>query len=415
VGLGTEHYIGTNSYWRDDQLGQTDLDFAKSQKQKYLVSGIGDGGLVDLFRLTIRDFKHEAIFHELFGSPGSALLRRLAELQTELSPEAGWLFDQLHAIEKSRDSLSTAISRLGRQLRSDTDVTLNGKQKSFRQGLTLDRISLGNALLAYCLFRLSAFQYRSGSLNKRSNGLTGVAKRKAKPAWLANAKVKIVRHGTDREAPLKEIGCSRKQIQKIRSQSNTGNPIFQAGWWGRYTHPDDAENDQGDPTPVEFVPPALMSHATTFVTTLYAGRVKKKSGLGRYFSVETGIVGLACKTGSLVVAKRQTREKFDRIWELTNLQGGGAKRVRSYVNSLFACPFFASGSRDSHERVTLVLFADSADAKLFDKEVRDIIAAACCGFVDLLEDLQASGALRPAVSFYTGFRVEKGRKRSQDQ
>jgi len=147
--------------------------------------------------------------------------------------------------------------------------------------------------------------------------------------------------------------------------------------------------------------------------TPYAGRVTKKSGLGRYFSVQTGIVGLACKTGSLVVATRKTKKKFDRIWELTTLKQGGAKQIRPYVNSLLACPFFAP-ERSSHDHyVSLVLFADSADAKLFDQQVRDTIAAACTGFVNILEQLQHTGALRPIINFYPGFKVKRGSKNSR--
>src|SRR5262249_22288898 len=58
VGFGTE--VGENApYWRNDQLGQTELNFRGRQKVRYVVSGVGDGGLIDVFRLTIHDFRHE--------------------------------------------------------------------------------------------------------------------------------------------------------------------------------------------------------------------------------------------------------------------------------------------------------------------------------------------------------------------
>src|SRR5262249_24873856 len=64
VGFGTE--IGENErYWRNDRLGQTELDFTGGARVRYVVSGTGDGGLVDVFRLTIRDFRHERIFSEM--------------------------------------------------------------------------------------------------------------------------------------------------------------------------------------------------------------------------------------------------------------------------------------------------------------------------------------------------------------
>jgi hypothetical protein len=75
--------------------------------------------------------------------------------------------------------------------------------------------------------------------------------------------------------------------------------------------------------------------------TPYAGRVESTAGLGRFFLVESGIVGLACKTGSLVVVEKKNEKKFTRIWELTALRKSGAKEIKPYVDSLLACPFFA--------------------------------------------------------------------------
>ena len=197
----------------------------------------------------------------------------------------------------------------------------------------------------------------------------------------------VARHGTDRTEALRAIGCGDKEIRFIREQSKSGNQIYPDGWWGRYTRPTDAARDDESFTPVEFVPPALVSHATTFVSTLgnilgvlidrsskeirrkrkfrlalhrltrfeghqvfqqitpYTGRVESMAGLGRYFRVEGGIVGLACRTGSLVVAEKKDQEKFDRIWQLTELQRSGAKRIKPYVDSLLACPFFAPEKR----------------------------------------------------------------------
>ena len=61
----------------------------------------------------------------------------------------------------------------------------------------------------------------------------------------------------------------------------------------------------------------------------------------------------------------------------------------------------------------MVLFVDAAEAAFFDKGVRATIAAACRGFVSLLEDLQASGALRPVTTFYRGFKVKRGSKNTK--
>jgi hypothetical protein len=124
------------------------------------------------------------------------------------------------------------------------------------------------------------------------------------------------------------------------------------------------------------------------------------------FEVEGGIVGLACRTGSLVVARKTDAVTFDKIWQLTNLVKSGAKPVKPYVDSIFACPFFAPETDGEPHHVSLVLFVDSAETSFFDSDVLGTISAACRGFVQLLENLHKSGALKPVPTFYPGFRVQ---------
>jgi hypothetical protein len=56
----------------------------------------------------------------------------------------------------------------------------------------------------------------------------------------------------------------------------------------------------------------------------------------------------------------------------------------------------------------MVLFVDAADPAFFDRPVRETIAAACSGFVSLLEGLQTLGALRPVATLYRGVKVKRG-------
>lgn len=50
------------SYWRNDDLGQAPL---YGQKQRYVISGAGDGALTDLFRLCIYDFSYDRVMKEV--------------------------------------------------------------------------------------------------------------------------------------------------------------------------------------------------------------------------------------------------------------------------------------------------------------------------------------------------------------
>jgi hypothetical protein len=110
VGFGTE-IGGDESYWRNDRLAQTDLEFTGNKKIRYVVSGAGDGGLVDVFRLTIRDFRHERIFSEVFGPPDNPLLAKLRSLPAVSIKEEGWLFDQFRTFEATEaDAMKSAMA-----------------------------------------------------------------------------------------------------------------------------------------------------------------------------------------------------------------------------------------------------------------------------------------------------------------
>lgn len=453
VGFGIESNHGYNdSYWRNDRFGQSDLSFA-GKRVRYVVSGFGDGGLVDVFRLTIRDFRYERIFDEMFPRNVKPLFKALNQIRESPGDENGSLYDKFADLEQGnyREAISRAKSELNGRLRSDTAVVLNGKASSFRLGLSLLSVSFSNALLAYLLFRLGAVKYKRGSIQgtkkPRLANVTGV---RAHPEWLKNAKSVIFRHGTDRESALKGVGCERAiAFLRSRSMFDSGQQIYPVGWWGRYVDPVGTSASRNTPTPVEYVPPQLRTHATTFVSTLasilgglidsrhsqkkgshkpkfrvtlhrltqfgdedvfqqvtpYKGRVASESGVGRFFPVNGGIVGLACRTGSLVVARRANKAKFDKIWKLTELDRSGAKHIKPYVDSLFCCPFFAPESRIGVQHVILALFVDSADPRFFDTKTLQTISSACRGFVDLLESLHGERMLRALPVTQMGYRV----------
>jgi hypothetical protein len=450
VGFGIESNHGHNdSYWRNDRYGQSDLSFA-GRRVRYVVSGFGDGALVDVFRLTIRDFRYERIFDEMFSRAPKAFFKALNQIRESRDDGNGTLFDKFAELERGafREVIRSARAELNRRLRSDTAVILNSKHRSFRLGLSTRGSSFSNALLAFLLFRLEAVKYKPGAVQDAEKPLLAdVAKRKAYPEWLAKAKV-IFRHGTDRKSALKDVQCERAiTFLRSRSLSDSGQQIYPPGWWGRYIDPAGTLAIRNTPAPIEYVPPQLRTHATTFVSTLasilqseidgrhvrktgskpkfrvtlhrltqfngkdyfqqvtpYKGRVDSEAGVGRFFPVEGGIVGLACRTGSLVVAKRANEKKFKEIWEVTNLGRSGAKEIKHYVDSLFCCPFFAPES-SGPQRVILALFVDSADPRFFNVSTLQTISSACRGFVDLLESLYHEGMFRALPATQIGYKV----------
>lgn len=452
VGFGIETNHGHNdSYWRNDRFGQSDLSFA-GKKIRYVVSGFGDGGLVDVFRLTIRDFRYERIFGQMFSIQDKPLFKTLNRIRESPGSGPGDLYDKFASLEKGkhRVAVERAKSVLSERLRLDTEVILNGKSVSFRLGLSLVGASFSNALLAFLLFRLDAVKYKAGSIKNTSRPrLVNQPTKRARPEWLENAQQTIFRHGTNRESALKGVDCGRAlRFLKGRSNFDSGRQIYPFGWWGRYIDPGATSSSRPDPAPIEYVPPLLRTHATTFVSTLasilrglidrrqkpkrgpnkpkfrvtlhrlvqfggedvfqqvtpYKGRIDSHGGVGRFFPVKGGIVGLACRTGSLVVVKKEDPSKFNKIWELTDLNQSGAKQIKPYVDSLLCCPFFAPNS-GAVQRVMLALFVDSADPKFFDEETLGTISFACRGFVDLLESLHQEKMLQALPTPHSGFAV----------
>jgi FAD-NAD(P)-binding len=63
VGFGLEQHDAI-SYWRNEQLGQPSLD---QPRKTFLVSGQGDGAMIDLLRLRISHYRPDRILDQLFS------------------------------------------------------------------------------------------------------------------------------------------------------------------------------------------------------------------------------------------------------------------------------------------------------------------------------------------------------------
>jgi hypothetical protein len=143
------------SYWRNEQLGQPALD---GVKQRYLISGFGDGALVDLCRLTIERFRQDTIVYELFKTELEKTEMYFAEKLSGRGRDAS----VLDLLQQTEDTLlAGAKERLYSRIRKDTQVTLhlrgsNNQAKSFpyifgRYSSFLHR------LITYLLYRCGAF------------------------------------------------------------------------------------------------------------------------------------------------------------------------------------------------------------------------------------------------------------------
>jgi hypothetical protein len=192
----------TPSYWRNEQLAQPSLAV---DRVRYLVSGYGDGALIDVCRLTIERFRQDTIIYELFGSDLDATEEALRRDLDPLGLDAN-LFDYFRQIEGTL--LEGAKVSLMDRVRKDTSVTLHiaGTDKnapmSFADifGRTSSRI---NRLLTYLLYRCGAI-----SIDRRPLA-TAVA------ATGIKAEHVLCRHGCDTDGHLKLIIDDYNDVQSV--------------------------------------------------------------------------------------------------------------------------------------------------------------------------------------------------------
>ncbi|RKH66463.1 FAD-dependent oxidoreductase [Corallococcus aberystwythensis] len=117
----------TFSYWVPDGLSH--ITGTRGTKQRVLISGTGDGGLIDLARACIADFKHDLMLEMIAGSPHAyRLAQEIAKIdlqtRTEQQRSVGtptYLYSKYSALEFSQETLQL-ITQLPQ---SHTEVFLN--------------------------------------------------------------------------------------------------------------------------------------------------------------------------------------------------------------------------------------------------------------------------------------------------
>jgi hypothetical protein len=158
VGFGPER-DAASSYWRNETLGQPSLD---QPRRPYLVSGQGDGAMIDLLRLRISQFRQDRILDELFLSK-NALRDQIKALYKKYVTDihSTGLFDDLEKLASSACSAEFAqvLEELRRRLRRDTEVVLQLKVRKFAELFDPKsiRISFQNRLLVYLLYKCGGF------------------------------------------------------------------------------------------------------------------------------------------------------------------------------------------------------------------------------------------------------------------
>jgi hypothetical protein len=154
----------TPSYWRNEQWGQPSL---LAEPSKYILSGSGDGAIVDLCRLTIERFRQDQILYDLFGSELASREEALRPLLDRASKGEN-MFDAFVSVKSTE--LGSAIELLRARIRKDTTVVLHiasrtGTRKEFREAFG-PTSSFMNRLLLFMLHSCDAFSLCFDELTK---------------------------------------------------------------------------------------------------------------------------------------------------------------------------------------------------------------------------------------------------------
>jgi HAD superfamily phosphoserine phosphatase-like hydrolase len=151
VGFGCESDVGTG-YWEDEGL-----DKIGARRKICLVSGCGDGGLTDLMRLCIKEFRHDRIVGMFAGHPHSREIGiRLLEAEEQFR-ESG----DIRKLSKYYQDLDVkhVQTKLRTRLRSDTRVYLTARSW---WDVYSPKSSILNRFIVSQLARLNAWNWITG-------------------------------------------------------------------------------------------------------------------------------------------------------------------------------------------------------------------------------------------------------------
>jgi hypothetical protein len=164
VGFGSERTlqnVAFKSYWENDSLHQTISQ--GSSPVSFLVSGCGDGGLIETLRLRLMNFHHQRFVSDVLAPNLTEELKRgLLAIEAD---KAGLSPSQLYEAYTNLPVPESLVTAIRGRLRFDTDVVLNGPEVSplSRQSSALNRF------LAFLLIQHGGLHYQEGRLSVTSS------------------------------------------------------------------------------------------------------------------------------------------------------------------------------------------------------------------------------------------------------
>ena len=249
VGFGLERDVAL-SYWRNETYGQPSLTHARAT---YIISGQGDGAMIDLLRFRISQYRQDRILEELFHDK-QALLAALAQLRRDVEGgrAKGSLFQHFEEIATrptTADQWNLLQDELRPRLRRDTDVVLH-LHPNVPDLATLfmprRKMSFQNAFLVYLLYRCGGFAPSCEDLERLRLRL-GV-----------RAEHVIRRHGPDRRAQFTRILAPSfhglLDGDRLRQPAKVGWKGGYFGTSGRLSQADQILDDEREGWRKEYLP-----------------------------------------------------------------------------------------------------------------------------------------------------------------
>lgn len=192
IGFGLEN-SGVVSYWRNDVISQPSL---LASKQRFIVSGQGDGAVIDLLRLRISNFRQDRIIGEIFKDNKNIFEKIRGVYKASINDVHANIFALLSGVQKeNEEDFKKLIHDLSKRLRRDTEVILQIKVRMISDLFTqsVSKISFQNRVLLFLLYKCGGFVPDMGGdneiLQKHSISKSNFIKRR----------------GVDRMAPFQSI------------------------------------------------------------------------------------------------------------------------------------------------------------------------------------------------------------------
>ncbi len=225
VGFGEEsRFPGVPwvSYWRVDPLHQEG-----GREDRHLISGCGDGGLIDLLRVKLRGFDHGRFTQSFVRLPAlEPLKKELLSIDEEARKEknpGAWLRDRYKEL-----TVPAEVDAFIKEQLRDTRATLTGLEES---PLTLNASTL-NRFLASRLLRRFGVHYRPGGFTLKSEKAPYTVQ------FTQGGEPEIFDHITCRHGPVRPSAIETHfptyapQFQKLRERNvldQTRWPIWEKG------------------------------------------------------------------------------------------------------------------------------------------------------------------------------------------